>query len=65
MIDASSLSEEIANLDKMIQALEGQLNEARQQREFKLALLRQLHNSEFNAIGQTSLGEQRSDVISE
>jgi len=64
-MDVRSLSDEIANLDKVIQAFEGQLNEARQQREFKLALLRQLQDSEPNAISPASLVEQRPDVLSE
>jgi hypothetical protein len=65
MMDVRSLSDEIANLDKVIQAIEGQLNEARQQREFKMALLRQLQKPEIKAINNAPLVQQRTDVISE
>jgi hypothetical protein len=65
MIDERNLSDEIADLDKLIQDFEARLNEARQQREFKIALLRQLYGPEFDAIGKTSRVQQRPDVISE
>ena len=65
MTDARNLLEEIAGLDKVIFSLEGQLNEIRQQREFKMALLNQLRSSELNAISNLSLVQQRTDIISE
>ena len=65
MIDVRSLSEEIASMDKAIKSFEGQLNEIRQQREFKMELLRQLRSNEFNTLNKSELFEQRTDVISE
>jgi hypothetical protein len=50
MTDVRKLSEEIAGLEKMIQSFEGQLNEIRQQREFKLALLRELQSQKLDAV---------------
>jgi predicted HicB family RNase H-like nuclease len=65
MIDVRNLSEEIATLDEMIQSFEGQLNEIRQQREFKAALLRQLQKEGRNYFGIHDSTQQRTDVISE
>jgi hypothetical protein len=65
MIDVQNLSEEIAVLDKMIESFEGQLNEVRQQREFKMALLRQLQGGRADSFAAEDLVQQRSDVISE
>jgi hypothetical protein len=65
MIDVGNLSEEIAMLDKMIESSEGQLNEIRQQREFKIALLRQLQSGGNGSFSAEDLVQQRSDVISE
>jgi hypothetical protein len=65
MIDVGSLSEEIASLDKIIQSFEGQLNEIRQQREFKMELLRQMKSQDLNAITKSELFEQGTDVVSE
>ena len=65
MIDAKSLSEEIARLDNTIESFEAQLNEVRQQREFKMALLSQLQNQREGYFGARDLVHQSSDVISE
>ncbi|HVG17428.1 MAG TPA: hypothetical protein VNI02_00120 [Blastocatellia bacterium] len=64
MIDFRNLSEEIARLDKMIESFEAQLNEIRQQREFKMALLRQLQSEKTGPIAMGDSVEQRPDVIS-
>jgi hypothetical protein len=65
MIGVGSLSEEIASLDKIIESFEGQLNEIRQQREFKMELLRQMKSQDLNAITKSELFEQGTDVVSE
>ena len=65
MIDVRNLPEEIASLDKMIESFEGQLNEIRQQRALKIALLHQLQSPELSAVGQTPSVEQGANVISE
>ena len=44
MMDARKLVEEIAELDKMIESYEAAVREARQHRELKIALLRQLED---------------------
>jgi hypothetical protein len=65
MIDVQNLSNEIASLDKMIESFEGQLNEIRQQREFKMELLRQLQKDGQGYFRASDLVQQSSDVISE
>jgi hypothetical protein len=65
MIDVRSLSEEIASLDKTIESFEGQLNEIRQQREFKMELLRHMQSRQLQTINESELFKQRTDVISE
>ena len=65
MMDLQGLSEEIARLDKTIEFFEVQLNEIRQQREFKMALLRQLQEQEDSYFNASNLVHQRTDVISE
>lgn len=65
MIDVRSLSEEIAGLDEMIESFEAQLNEIRQQREFKVALLRQLQSRGGSFMSAGDLVQERSDVVSE
>jgi arsenate reductase-like glutaredoxin family protein len=64
MIDMRNLPPEIADLDKLIQSLEHQLNELRQQREFKIALLRQLQDTGFKPAVEARSIEQKPDVIS-
>lgn len=65
MVDVRGLSEEIAKLDKLIESLEAQLNEIRQQREFKIALLRELQNPRTISFSAGDSVQQRPDVISE
>jgi ABC-type uncharacterized transport system ATPase subunit len=65
MMSVRNLCEEIAMLDKMIESFEGQLNEIRQQREFKLALLRQLEGQKVGSMNMGESVQQRSDVVSE
>jgi len=65
MMDARSLSEEIARLDEMIRSFEGQLNEVRQQRELKMALLSQLQEQGNSYFGARDSVHQSTDVISE
>ena len=65
MIDVRSLSEEIASLDKTIESFEGQLNEIRQQREFKMELLRHMQSQQLQTINESELFKQGTDVISE
>jgi hypothetical protein len=65
MIDMRNLPEEIARLDLVIESFEAQLNEIRQQREFKMALLRQLQDRELTSVSAMSLVQQRTDVVSE
>ena len=64
MIDVRNLSDEIVRLDEVIRSFEAQLNEIRQQRELKIALLRQLQNHEMSAVSNNSLVQQTTDVIS-
>lgn len=64
-MNVGDLYEEIAVLDKMIESFEGQLNEIRQQRELKLALLRQLKSQKAGPLAAGESVQQRSDVISE
>jgi hypothetical protein len=65
MVDSRNLSEEIARLDKMIESFEVQLNEIRQQREFKAALLRQASGQASAHVVADDSVQQSSDVISE
>ena len=64
MIDVRNLSDEIVRLGEVIRSFEAQLNEIRQQRELKIALLRQLQNHEVSAVSNNSLVQQTTDVIS-
>jgi hypothetical protein len=64
MIDVRNLSDEIVRLDEVIRSFEAQLNEIRQQRELKIALLRQLQNPGMSAVSKNSLVQQTTDVIS-
>ena len=65
MIDVCILSDEIAELDILIETYEVMLREARQQREFKLALLGQLQSRGIQSIERSQLIQESVNTLNE